>query len=88
MQIVITREQIHALREWVEPVAVPFIYWIWKRGIDALKASLNEIITENVNRIRDELKELVKAELKEHQDSDDYQFAEIKRALHDPGGQK
>ena len=86
MQIMPTPDQLHALREWGEPLALPFIYWVWRQGIKTLKESLNEIITGNVNRIRDELQARADNQLKEHSEDDTRQFADLRRALKLPPG--
>jgi hypothetical protein len=84
MQIVITADQMHEVREWAQLLLIPALGWTWsliKKGFKALRENLNEIITENVNRIRDEMMKHLDTELKVHMDTDERQFAEVKREI-------
>ena len=65
-QVVITYEQVPTI---VEAVGVPVVTWLVKRMVKSLKEGLNEIITENVNRIRDELQQHIETKFQEHEDN-------------------
>lgn len=86
MQIVITVEQLHTIKEWAEPAVVPILIWIWRRGIRTLRDSLNGIITSNVNRVRDELRAHIDIQLQAHLECDTRHFAELREAMNLPQG--
>jgi hypothetical protein len=81
MQITISADQMHQLREWGQTVLLPLIAWGGRRTIKALKETLNEIITENVNRVRDETLQHIDEQLAVHLESDARQFADLRKAL-------
>lgn len=69
MQLTPTEAQLQFIRTWVmEPILVPFLWYAVKRGVAAgvatFQQNLNSMITENSNRIRNELE----LELKRYMD--------------------
>lgn len=64
MQIQISAEQVELARRWIlEPLFIPGLLWVYK----TLKRRINLLVTENVNRIRDELKQHVDDKIAEHE---------------------
>jgi hypothetical protein len=77
MQIMPTSEQMSLIREYVEPFIIPVLAWMYKR----LKTKLNGMITENANRIRDELKTYLDEALKAHEINDNKRFDRLELLL-------
>lgn len=84
MQIIPNAEQLKVIREWAEPILLPFLVWAWKTGIRKLRENLNGIITANVNRTRDEILTYVKIHMQQHLDCDREQFDALRSALNLP----
>lgn len=75
MQLLISAEQVEMARKWVEPLILPLLVWGYKK----LKEKINLLVTENVNRIRDELKNHVDDKISEHEKVEMRFFSEMKR---------
>lgn len=54
-QITISAEQLKDIKNWVEIVVWPSLPFIGHRLMLVMKTRLNEVMTDNVNRIKDEL---------------------------------
>jgi hypothetical protein len=55
------------IRNISEPVVGAFLIWLVKTWINTLRIRLNEIITDNVNRIRGDLMNHVDDKFKQHE---------------------
>ena len=85
-QITFTADQVHAFREWGSFVGFPCVgQWVFKlilnNSREYLKEALNEIITLNVNRVRDETMKYMDAQFKLHLDCDAQQFSDLRKAM-------
>lgn len=66
-------EQLQFIRTWMDPVILPVIWFIVRKAYKSAISSLNGIITDNVNRIKEEISEkLIKhidLKFKDHEES-------------------
>lgn len=79
-QITISAEQVRMIRDWAEPAAVPIIIWLWKRSVKATRTAFNQMITDNVNRGRDELQAHVDKKFLDHEDSAFARIADLEKS--------
>jgi hypothetical protein len=77
LQIMPTSDQLDAIRKIAEPVAVPVLMWTYKR----LKRKINEMLTENSNRIRDELMVHIDKRITDHEAKESAILSNIYAAL-------
>jgi hypothetical protein len=81
LQITVSPEQLSWVKEIFREVWIPLGVWVYKRG----KGALNEIITANSNRIRDELSESIKkyidVKFSQHEQSAFTRIAALEEAL-------
>jgi hypothetical protein len=81
MQIVISAEQVHTFRDWVEPFILPGLTWMIQRTVKTSREKINGIVTDNVNRVRDELLKHIDEQLKVHLDCDVKHFNDLRSAM-------
>ena len=74
MQITVTADQIREFRTFADPLLIPVAWWAMKRGLAKSRDLLHEIITDNTNRVRDELIGHIDERIAEH-------FAGLRSAL-------
>jgi hypothetical protein len=84
MQVLPTSDQLRWVKDWFGPIIIPVLVWVWKHGIKKLKENLNEIITENVNRVRDETIAYMRGQFKLHLACDEEQFNALRKAMNLP----
>lgn len=78
MQIQISAEHVELIRRWVlEPIFIPILIW----GYRTLKIRLNLLVTDNVNRIRDELMIHLDTKIAEHEAVELGFFREFKKDM-------
>jgi hypothetical protein len=58
---------IAVIRDVLEPLAIFIVSWLLKIWITGLKVTLNEIITDNVNRISSDLAMHIDEKFKQHE---------------------
>lgn len=79
-QIQFSAEQVELARRWIlEPLFIPLLLW----GYKTLKKKINLFITDNVNRIRDELKEHLDQKIAEHESVELRYFREMQKDFDD-----
>jgi hypothetical protein len=90
MQISFSADQVHQFREWGSLVGFPLLGWVFKlilnNSREYLKNALNEIITDNVNRVRDETLTHIDAQLAVHLECDARQFSDLRKVMNLPPG--
>ena len=84
MQIFPNGDQVRVVREWFGPIILPFLIWAWRKGIARLELKLNEMITANVNRIRDETVAYMRGQFQLHLDCDRAEFDALRKAMNLP----
>jgi hypothetical protein len=78
VQIQISAEQVEVIRKWVvEPLFIPMLIW----GYKTLKKRVNVLVTENVNRIRDELMIHLDAKIAAHESVELGFFRQFKKDM-------
>ncbi len=76
-QITFTADQVTWAKDIFQILIVPMALWIFKSSVKKLHDTLNEIITDNTNRNRDELKEYFDKKFSEHEIHDDLRFSNL-----------
>lgn len=66
LHLTLTDSQVGYVKDVVNICLIPFIGWLVRQS----RNKINEIITTNVNRIRDEIMGALEAKLKSHEETE------------------
>jgi len=81
MQITLTADQLRVIRDFAEPIVLSVLVWLVKSWIKSLRERLNEIVTANVNRVKEELVLHIDLKFKEHENSAFERIASLEKAV-------
>lgn len=80
MQILITADQIKALRVYLDPLVVSALIWFAKRSFNAVVHKLNKIVTDNNNRIKEDIIQYIDKKFEAHEVLERECINELKKA--------
>ena len=86
LQITFSAEQVSWARDVFNVLIIPFAGWIVKRWIKRLRDALNDFISENLNRVKQELCFYLDTKFKEHEDNAFARISDLEKSVKDLKG--